>query len=250
MRLALPAMLIGLWEVGARSGFLPAALIASPSAVMERAVAMTADGSLLAHSLVSLQRLAIGFGSGTILAVVLGLLVGSLPAANRLLSPTVAFLAPVPVTAWIPLIIVLTGIGEASKSTILAVGAFFPVFFATVVGLRSASNELVEVARIYCKPRTTLIRTILFPSAVPYVFQGMRSALGLGWVLLVVAEVIASDSGLGWLMWDARTFGRPDEMIVGMAAAGLLGALSAWILSALEKKVLYWREDFGQSNGR
>jgi sulfonate transport system permease protein len=153
-------------------------------------------------------------------------------------------LAPVPVTAWIPLIIIFAGIGESSKSSILAVGAFFPVYFATIAGISMSDSKLVEVARLHGKSKLQVLKTVLFPCSIPYVFQGLKAALGLSWVLLIVAEVIASRAGLGWLMWDARNFGRPDEMIVGMITAGVLGASTAYILSRIERFALYWKPKY------
>ena len=247
--LAIPCLLVGLWEAGARSGYLPQSLIASPTAVIERMLAMLEDGTLLLNAEASLRRLLTGFGLGAVLALLLGVLAGASRRANLLLSPTIVFLAPVPVTAWIPLLIVISGIGEASKVMVLAVGTFFPVFFSTVAGMRSSSIELIELAAVYRKPRRQLIKTVLLPSAAPYIFHGMKSALGLCWVLLVVAEVIASQKGLGWLMWDARTFGRPSEMIVAMIAAGALGALTMWLLSCAERRILFWRRDFSTVPG-
>ncbi|MFM8274774.1 MAG: ABC transporter permease [Gemmata sp.] len=242
--LLLPLLLLGVWEFGVRSGRLPPTLVAPPSAVVADAARMTADGTLPRHAWVSLRRLTAGFVVGSVLAVAAGTLVGLSRAAERVLAPTVGVLAPVPVSAWIPLIIILVGIGEASKVAVIAVGTFFVVFFGTVHGIRSADPKLVEVARVYGKGSATLVTDVLLPSALAPILHAMRAAVGLGWVLLIVAEVIASSDGLGFLMWDARNFSRPDDMIVGMVTVGLLGAATDRGLAAVQRWLLFWRPTF------
>lgn len=209
--------------------------------MFEALLQLISDGSLAKHSFISLRRLLIGFTLGSAIGFLLGVVVAISPLAYRIISPTINFISPVPVTSWIPLIIILTGIGELSKSTVLAVGCFFPVFYGTVSGFQSATNELLELAQFYGKTKSKLIKTILLPSAMPALFQALQVALGLSWILLVVAEVIASREGLGWLMWDSRNFGRPDEMIVGMIAAGVLGATTLRILRIFEHKAMFWK---------
>jgi sulfonate transport system permease protein len=202
------------------------------------------NGEIVHHSLVSLRRLSIGFGAGSLLAVLIGTLVGLSKSFDRVAGPTLSLLAPVPVSAWIPLIIILVGIGEVAKCSVIAVGAFFVVYFGTVSGIRSTDTKLVEVARVCGKSPLMLVRQVLLPSALPSILQSMRGALGLGWVLLVVAEVIASTEGLGWLMWDARQYGRADEMVVGVALAGVLGASTDWLARRIQSRVLVWRPAF------
>ena len=242
--LLLPLLLLAAWEFGVRSGRLPPTLVAPPSAVLVNAARMTADGSLPWHAWVSLRRLVVGFVLGSVLAVTVGTLVGVSRSAERLLSPTIGVLAPVPVSAWVPMIIIVFGIGEASKVAVIAVGTFFVVFFGTVHGIRSANPKLVEVARVHGKGSATLLTEVLLPSALSHIFQAMRAAVGLGWVLLIVAEVIASSDGCGFLMWDARNFSRPEDMIVGMVTVGLLGAATDRGLAAVQRRLLFWIPTF------
>jgi len=225
-------------------GWLPTSLLSRPSEVALDLGKQLASGALFHHSWVSLRRLFIGFAVGSVLAVFFGALVGLSRRAERILAPTFSILAPVPVSAWIPLIIILFGIEELSKVSVIAVGTFFLVFFGTVEGIRSVDNRLVEVALMYGKTRWQLLIYILIPSACGSIIRGMRSALGLGWILLVVAEVIASSDGLGWLMWDARNFSRPADLVVGMIAVGALGALTDFLLAHLQKRLMFWNRTF------
>jgi sulfonate transport system permease protein len=228
---AVPLLLIMLWEYAVLSEWWPRALIASPGEVIIDFGRLLASGKLSFHAMVSLRRLLGGFLIGTAAGVGLGTFVGLSRSAERTLAPTVQLLAPIPVVAWIPLFIILFGIGEASKIAIIAAGTFFVVFFNTVQGIRATDRKLVEVAYVFNKNRAQLVRGVLLPSALPSVLMGVRVALGLSWILLIVAEVIASSEGLGWL-------------IVGMITVGILGKLSDRGVLALERRVLRWRQSF------
>lgn len=242
--LILPVLLLLLWEWSVSQGVLPRTLIASPVEVAADFVRLLGNGELLIHALVSLQRLIAGFLIGTAVGLAAGVFVGVSRLAERLVAPTLQLLAPIPAIAWIPLFIILFGISDASKIVLIAFATFFVVYFNTVQGIRSADQKLVELAQAYQKTNWELIWRILFPSALPQVFTGLRVALGLSWILLIAAEVIASSKGLGWLIWDSRNFSRPDDMIVGMIAIGILGKASDMALVALERRLTVWRTVF------
>lgn len=239
-----PLGLLSLWELAVGYGWWPRTLIAAPSEVVVNFLRLLMSGELLVHITVSLQRLLAGFVLGSGVAIVLGVVVGFSRLAERMLSPTVQVLAPIPVVAWIPLLIILLGIGETSKIVLVALGTFFLIFFSTVQGIRSTDRKLVEVAYIYQKTPLQLAWHVLLPSALPHILTALRAALGLSWILLIVAEVIASASGLGFLIWDARNFSRPDDMIVGMLTVGLLGKWSDQLLAGLQGRLLQWRQSF------
>lgn len=242
--LLLPIGLIALWEWAVISGAVPNTLVASPSQVVVDFFELLFNGKLTVHSLISLYRLLLGFTIGTFLGLIFGVAVGTSKLVEKIVSPTMQFLAPIPPIAWIPLLIILLGIGEASKIGLLIIASFVVVYLNTIQGIRSTDQKLVDVAHVYRKSNRELISKILLPSALPNIFTGMRIALGLSWILLIAAEVIASSKGLGWLIWDARNFSRPDDMIVGMIAIGILGKLSDKILVAIEKELTKWRVVF------
>lgn len=162
---------------------------------------------------------------------------------ERSISLTVDLLAPIPVLAWIPLFIILFGISGA-RIALISVGTFFQLYFSTIQGIRSTPVQLVELGRVYEKGAFRLWKEILFPSALPAIIDATRQALIIGWILLLAGEVIASSSGLGWLMWDSRNFARSDDMIVGMISVGILGKSTDWLMSILQRRLLRWRRTF------
>src|SRR3989338_2021399 len=226
--LIIPLALLIAWEWSVRSGFLPNTLIASPSQVVKDFFDLAMSGKLLVHSLVSLYRLVLGFAIGTLIGLSLGVMVGTSKFVERLIA----------------LLIILLGIGEASKIGLIIIASFVVVYLNTVQGIRSTDQKLVDVAHVLRKSNKELIKKVLLPSATPHIFTGMRIALGLSWILLIAAEVIASSKGLGWLIWDSRNFSRPDDLFVGIIMIGILGKLSDMALVAIEKELTKWRTVF------
>lgn len=239
--ITVPIVLLLMWELAVRYGFFPNTLIASPTQVLSKFVAMVLDMQLFGHAAISLLRLLSGFVLGTLLGIVLGTIVGATRLGARLFEPSVLSLIPIPPIAWIPLLIILFGIGDASKILLISIGSFCTLFIHTAYGIRTADKNLVEVADVLGKSRVSKLRYILLPSAVPNILSSMRVAMALSWTLLIAGEVIASSKGLGWLIWDSRNFSRPDEMIVGMVAVGILGKLTDSLLIRLERYLTRWR---------
>ncbi len=240
----IPIVILLVWEWSVTSGLLPNTIIASPLQVASDFFELTINGKLLTHSLTSLYRLTLGFTIGTLIGLALGIAVGTSKFAERLLAPTLQFLAPIPPIAWIPLLIILLGIGEGSKIGLIIIASLITVYINTVQGIRSTDQKLVDVANVLRKSNKDLITKVLLPSATPHIFIGMRIALGLSWILLIAAEVIASSNGLGWLIWDSRNFSRPDDLFVGIIAIGILGKLSDMALVVIEKELTRWRTVF------
>jgi len=244
LSLIVPIALLVLWEWSIDTHHIPNTILASPSQVAKDFIIFLRNGSLFVHCAASLRRLVLGYLIGTVLGLFLGASVGVSKLTQRLISPTIQFLVPIPPIAWIPLLIILLGIGEVSKVALVALASFFTLYFNTVQGFRATDQKLVDVANVYKKSNLELVFKVLFPSAMPQIFAGLRSALALSWILLIAAEVIASSKGLGWLIWDARNFSRPDDMIVGIITIGILGKLSDSALVALENRVVRWRYVF------
>lgn len=244
--LVVPAFILLSWDLSVRYNLLPNTLIATPPEVVQRFARLIMNGKLYHHISVSGGRLIPGFVIGSILGILAGIAVGSSRLASRLIEPTILSILPVPAVAWVPLFIVLFGIGEASKILLIALGSFCTLFLHTAHGIRAADRKLVELAHVLGKSPGSVVRRILVPSAVPEMFAAARLAMALSWALLIVAEVIASSSGLGWLIWDARNFNRPADMIVGMITIGLLGKLSDWVITTVGKTASSWRDVYGQ----
>jgi sulfonate transport system permease protein len=238
-----PVLLLGVWEVAVRFAWWPRALIASPTEVLSALWELIRNGELARHVYVSLLRLGQGFGLGAAVGVLLGTAIGLWKWCERVWLPTIQLLAPIPIIAWIPLLIILSGI-DGARLLIVALGSFFLVLFGTVEGIRSAEQELVDIARLYEKSWGVLVWEILIPSALPSLFQALKTALAMSWVLLIMAEIIASSEGLGWLIWNSRNFSRADDMIVGMIVIGMLGKLTDAALVRIQHRMLWWRATF------
>lgn len=242
--LVLPTALLLSWDLLIRTGVFPKTLIASPTAVVRNFFTLLSENTLLVHSVVSLRRMLTGFLIGSSLGISLGVVVGYWKVGRRLVEPTVLALLPVPPIAWIPLLIILLGIGEVSKIALISMGSFFTLFVNTVHGVRSTDTRLLEVAYVLEKSDRYVLRGIVLPSAIPSMIAGARVAAALSWTLLISAEVIASAQGLGWLIWDSRNFSRPADMICGMMAVGILGKLTDSGLVLLERYFTRYRRVF------
>lgn len=240
----LPLLLLSIWEISVRTGFFPNTLIASPLQVVTKFVEMLINFQLFIHSFVSLKRLFLGFIIGTVLGILLGIIVGFSRLGAKLMEPTILSIIPIPPIAWIPLLIIIFGIGESSKIYLISIGGLCTLFIHTAYGIRSADKNLVEVAKVLEKGKMTLLFKILLPSAIPNILSSMRITMALSWTLLMASEIIASSKGLGWLIWDSRNFSRPDDMIVGMVVVGLLGKLTDSLLVLLEKYLTRWRRTY------
>jgi sulfonate transport system permease protein len=180
------------------------------------------------------------------MGILLGAWVGFSKKAARFIEPSVLSLIPVPPIAWIPLLIIIFGIGEYSKIALIAIGSFCTLFIHTGYGFRSADRAYVEVARVLMKDDAFVLRHVLLPSALPNILSSMRVAMALSWTLLMASEIIASSQGLGWLIWDSRNFSRPDDMIAGMVAVAILGKVTDSALIALERYLTRWRRTYAE----
>ena len=190
----------------------------------------------------SLQRVALGYFFGTIIALILGSAAGLNKVVNRLVTPLLQAIRAVPSLAWVPLLIIWIGIGEGSKLTLIAIGAFFPVFTTVVSGIKNVDRHLVEVGRAYGLKRWAIIKGIYLPAAAPQIFSGLRLGLAQSWLFLVAAELIASAKGLGFLLVDSQASARTDIVIFSILALAILGKTSDLILATIEKRVLAWNK--------
>jgi sulfonate transport system permease protein len=205
-------------------------------------------GELLPHIAASLARVAAGFVIGSVLAVALGLLVGISRRAEALLEPSFQALRAIPSLAWIPLLLLWLGIDETPKVVLIAIGAFFPTYLNLVAGIRDIDHKLIEVGTSSGLTSAELIRHILLPAALPYLFAGLRGGLSLAWMFLVAAELIAATKGVGYLLSDGRESSRPDLVLAAILILALLGKLSDSLLRAVEQKSLGWRDARRQSS--
>lgn len=239
--LVLPVLLLALAEFVVRAGWMPANLLPPPSEIL-RTLGELAERGLGTHLVASTLRVVAGFVIGASLAVALGAAVGLNPRARQFLDPTLQGLRAIPSLAWVPLLLLWLGIDEASKVTLIAIGAFFPVYMGVASGFRDVDRKLIEVAEMAGLAGTALVRRVLLPAAMPAVLTGLRNGLGLAWMFMVAAELIAATRGLGYLLTDGRETGRTDIVLAAIVLLALLGKASDTAMAALERRWLAWRD--------
>lgn len=235
------ALLVVLWELLTRAGRIPALFLPSPLGVLETGVEMLRSGELLAHLATSLRRLALGFGLGALGGAAVGLAVGFWSVAEAVGNPLIAATFPIPKIALLPLLILWLGIGEASKVAVITLGVFFPMAINTYTGVRGADPLLVRAAVSFGAGRWSLIRKVLLPSALPMIFAGLRLGAGTALLLLVAAEMIAAQRGIGFLILHAQNIMETTKLMVGIVLLSLLGVASHWLLVRLERAAVRWR---------
>ncbi|WP_082640434.1 ABC transporter permease subunit [Aureimonas sp. N4] len=244
---ALPIALLIVWEVAARTGLVNARLLPAPSAVALAGWRTLLDGSLAANVLASSQRALIGLVIGGGLGFGLGLATGLWRPVETLLDSSVQMIRNVPHLALIPLVILWFGIGETAKIFLVVLGVFFPIYINTFHGVRTVDRQLVEMAEVYGLDRRAQLLRIILPGALPSILVGLRYALGLMLLTLIVAETISASSGLGYMTMNAREFFQTDVVILGILVYALLGKLADAATRAIERRALAWHPAW-QSN--
>ncbi len=236
-----PAALVLAWQAACVAGFVPETVMPRPTAVLRTAWDMTRTGELPQGIEVSFARALAGFVVGGSLGFAFGLANGLSRLSDRLTDTTFQMLRNVPHLALIPLVIVWFGIGEGAKLFLVALGVFFPVYLNTLHGIRSVDPQLIEMGRSYGMNTATLFRRVIFPSALPSVFVGIRFGLGIMWLTLIVAETIAAQSGLGYMAMQAREFMQTDIVVMAIVIYALLGKLADWVATLAERWSMPWR---------
>ena len=237
---ALPVALLLGWQLASHLGWLSSRILPEPWAVAKAFWTLAESGELWLHLKTSLWRATVGFGVGAGLGLLLGLLTGSFRHAETLLDTTLQMVRNIPALALIPLVILWFGIDETAKLFLLAVGVFFPVYLNTFHGIRSADQGLIEMARSYGLSGWPLYRDVILPAAMPSILVGVRFSLGLVWVLLIVAETISAQAGIGYMTMNAREFLQTDVVLVGILLYALLGKLADLFSRRLERHCLRW----------
>ncbi len=240
--LLLPVGFTAIWEIASRAGWVAPHLLPPPSALIDTFASLIRDGSIWRHIGVSSARVAAGFVIGASIGLALGGLTALNARLNQLLDPSLQALRAVPSLAWVPLLLLWLGIDIAPKLALIAIGTFFPMYLATAAGLRDVDRKLVEVGQQLGFSRRALLLKIFLPASLPTIFTGLRASLGLGWMFLVAAELIAATSGLGYLLTDGRETGRADLVLIAIITLAILGKASDSILVAIERRALAWRD--------
>jgi sulfonate transport system permease protein len=240
-RFVSPLALVLLWQAASMAGLIPARTLASPAAILATAWGLLATGELQHNLLVSLGRAAAGLGIGVTLGTLLAIVAGLSRRGEDLVDAPMQMLRTLPFLALVPLFILWFGIGETPKIALVALGTTFPIYLNLFAGIRGVDPKLVEAARVCGLDRRGLVRHVILPGALPSALVGLRYALGIAWLSLVVAEQVNADAGIGYMISDARDFLRTDIIVVGLLVYALLGLLADALVRALERRALAWR---------
>jgi sulfonate transport system permease protein len=240
-RLLGPLVLIVAWWAGSASGVIDPQTLAGPGDVLASGAVLVRDGSLQENLLASLQRAASGLALGVVVGTTLAVLAGLFRVGENLIDAPMQILRAMPILALVPLAILWFGIGEEIKIILVMLGTTFPIYLNTHAGIRNVDPRFVDLGTSVGLGRIAMIRKVVLPGALPGFFTGLRFAVAIAWLVLVVSEQINASSGIGYLMTRAREFSQTDVIMVGLVVYGLLGLLSDLLVRMIERRVLKWR---------
>jgi sulfonate transport system permease protein len=239
-----PLAVLGLWQLVCSLGVFTEVEVASPVQVFDAARQLWDQGALQSNLLISLQRVVEGLAVGISIGVVLAVLSGLFRLGEDLLDPVIHMARSVPILGLLPLAIIWFGVGEAPKIFLIALGTTFPVYLNTYAGIRGVDLKLVEAGETFGLTRWGLVRRVILPGALPGFLTGLRFALVGCWLIIIVAEEINAQSGIGYLIMQAQTTDRTDIMFVGLAIYATLGLIADLLVRLLERRLLSWRRGF------
>ncbi|WP_439408221.1 ABC transporter permease subunit [Bradyrhizobium sp. DASA03076] len=239
-----PLAIVALWQIACVTGLVPTRVLPAPSDVALAGWKLLLSGELIRNIWVSFWRASIGFLIGGSIGFAFGLGNGLSQLSAKLTDTTLQMVRNVPHLALIPLVILWFGIDESAKLFLVALGVFFPIYLNTLHGIRTVDPQLIEMGRIYGMTDSELFRRVIFPGALPSIFVGIRFALGIMWLTLIVAETIAASSGLGYMAMQAREFMLIDVVVLSILIYALLGKLADSASRVLERATLSWHPAF------
>ena len=234
------ALLLLALEGAVRAGKINAAIVPPPSVVVQKLAAIVTGGAFLAPLGQTMYLLFVSYVIGCALAVAVGLLMGRYRFVEGLLEPLVEFIRPLPKPALLPPLILFLGLGDAMKMTVISLGVFFPVLINTVQGVRGTDPVLLDVGRTFGHKPTAALGKIILPAALPLILAGMRVSLGLGLVLVIVAEMMAATGGIGFLVIDMQRSFRSADMYAWIVILAVLGYALNALFVRLERRLIHW----------
>lgn len=247
----LPVSLIAIWQMSGVNGALFGGALPTPDRVWSAWYSWAFGtptfglnpyvGTWFQNVAFSAQRVAKGFLLAMAIGVPLGIAIGWSRLVASLVDPTIQWLRPIPITAWLPISIAIFGIRDFGAIFLITIGAFYPIVINTTQGARDVDKNWVRAALMMGASRFATLRRVVLPAALPSIFTGFRIGLGIAWTAVIVAEMVAVKSGLGYVLWDAYYVGRMDIVLADMVSIGLLGFVSDRLIVALESWVLKWR---------
>jgi sulfonate transport system permease protein len=239
--LLVPVALLALWHLAAKQVWVPPQILPNPATVLDTIRQQVDSGELFGHFSISLARVSGGFLLGSLAGAALGVLMGLSERAEQYLYPSFKALSQVPVLGWLPLAMMVLGIGESLKVVIIASASLVPVAVNTLKGIRGVPRQYIEVARAYKFTHAQLLRKVILPGAVPSIFVGIRYGLTQAWLSLVTVELLASSEGLGFLIVWGRQLFQLDLVLAAIVVVGLVGLCLDKGLAAIEERLLRWQ---------
>ncbi|HTR10629.1 MAG TPA: ABC transporter permease subunit [Paraburkholderia sp.] len=243
---AIPALIVVLWELAARAGWITAQVLPAPSSVASTAWSLAVSGDLFVHLSVSLLRAVAGFLIGGTAGLALGVLVGFSRLAQALIDRSIQMVRAIPFLAMLPLVIVWFGVGEVAKVFLVALAVLFPIYINTMLGIRQIDPKLMELAKVIGMKWPAVVRRIILPGAMPAILTGVRYALAHAWLALVIAETLATTKGIGFLAMDAREFLQTNVILLTMIIYAIIGVTADALVRSLETRFLSWHANYAK----
>lgn len=235
------AAILVLWEAGSQSGVISNLVLPAPSEAFEAFRQLVETGQLWRHLGASLQRLIVGWTLGMSLGVAVGLMIGLFSLARAGLMPLVSALFPIPKIALLPLFVIWFGIGEGSKVATILFGSFFPTVIATSGGVDNVDRSLVRMGQSFGLSWWSIVRKIILPGAMPAILSGARISASIAIILLVAAEMIGAEYGVGAFILMAGSLFATDQLLAGVAILSAMGLIVGWLIGRAERWLLRWR---------
>ncbi|CAJ35878.1 ABC transporter permease [Methanocella arvoryzae] len=247
MQLSGILILIVVWQVATGVlGLVKPVILPPPSDVLLTTIDMVMDGELFMHAGYSLLRVILGFLAAVVVAVPLGIAMGWVREISYVVDPVIEVLRPIPPIAWIGLALLWFNIGLTSAVFLVFIGAVFPILLNTVSGVRNVDRKLIEVAYTFGATDFEILRKVVMPAALPTIYTGMRVGMGIGWMCVVAAEMVAVKFGLGNLILEASNFLQTDKVLVGMIMIGILGLLINVAFQIVGDRIFAWQKGIGK----
>lgn len=240
----LPLSVLFLWQIIGSLEWVSSTVLPSPLQIVQSFISLTASGELLKDIKISLLRAIAGFLLGGVLGLSIGMVSGLFKRFEAVVDPSIQMMRTIPHLAITPLFILWFGLGEWSKILLIALGAFFPLYINTYAGIRNVDAKLFDVARILEFSQIQQLTKLVIPAALPNILLGVRLSIGVSWLGLVVAELMGSSAGVGYLIENATQFSLTDQVFVGLIIFAAVGKLSDSLVRVLERKLLRWRDSY------
>jgi ABC-type nitrate/sulfonate/bicarbonate transport system permease component len=241
MNIISPVALIGLWELAARLGMIDVRFFPAPSKVFEVMWGLIENGMLVTNVWASLQRLFWGILWGGIPALILGVAMGMFRTLRMIIEPVISATYPIPKSAILPLILLIFGLGEPSKIVMVATGVFYPILINSMAGVLEINKIHFDVSRNFGAGGFQTFRTVALPGALPLIMTGVKLGVGLGLVLIAIAEMVGAKSGLGYMIWNAWEILSVETMYVGLITIAVLGLVFTLVLNEIERLIVPWK---------